>query len=70
MAANVKKTSARGEAISAAEFALGTLLLEVEELALVVLDELEPEPVGSLLAIILGRDGTGTDLSCLRCLRR
>lgn len=67
MAAKVKKTSARGEANSDAEFALGTLLLEVEELELDVFDELEPEPWVYLLAIIL-RNGTGTDLSCLRFL--
>ena len=66
IAAKVKKTSARGEANSDAEFAFGTL---DEELAPAeVLDELEPEPVFSLLAVILNQFLRDTGLlTCLAC---
>jgi len=51
IAAKVKKTSARGEANSDAEFVLGTLALEVDELELDVLDVFEAELV--LLALVV-----------------
>jgi hypothetical protein len=63
IAAKVKKTRASGEANSEAEFAFGTL---EEELALAVLDALEPVAV-SMLAMILGQFWRTTYWSCRRC---